>query len=153
MWTSHNTMNDDQNNGTPRVRILVVEDDTPLAMMMVHVLSRAGCDVLVAHTGEKGMELAQENKFDLITLDVDLPDINGFEICSQLKQRHHSRHTPIVFISGRPHEEDVRLAHKLGAVDFIVKPFEVTDFIFRIISHAKPQTGSDAVLATEGVTI
>ncbi|HAO77665.1 MAG TPA: hypothetical protein DCQ92_01580 [Verrucomicrobia subdivision 3 bacterium] len=137
MWTSHNTMNDDQNNGTPRARILVVEDDTPLAMMMVHVLSRAGCDVLVAHTGEKGMELAQENKFDLITLDVDLPDINGFEICSQLKQRHHSRHTPIVFISGRPHEEDVQRGLELGAVDYITKPFDAMDFTSRLLSHIK----------------
>jgi len=130
-------MNDDQNNGTPRARILVVEDDTPLAMMMVHVLSRAGCDVLVAHTGEKGMELAQENKFDLITLDVDLPDINGFEICSQLKQRHHSRHTPIVFISGRPHEEDVQRGLELGAVDYITKPFDAMDFTSRLLSHIK----------------
>jgi len=81
-----------------KAKILIVEDDTPVAMMMVHVLSRAGCDVRVANTGQKGMELARENKFDLITLDVDLPDISGFEICSELKQRHLSCHTPIVFI-------------------------------------------------------
>jgi len=130
-------MDDDQNNMTPKARILVVEDDTPLAMMMVQVLSRAGCDVLVAHTGEKGMKLAQENKFDLITLDVDLPDINGFEVCSQLKHRHHSRHTPIVFISGRPHEEDVQRGLELGAVDYITKPFDAMHFASRLLSHIK----------------
>jgi len=88
------------------VKILIVEDDTPLAMMMASLLTRAGCDVQGAHTGEKAMRLAQESKFDLITLDIDLPDMSGFEICRELKQRHLSRHTPIVLISGRLCEED-----------------------------------------------
>jgi DNA-binding response OmpR family regulator len=123
-----------------KARILIVEGRTSAAMMMVHVLSRAGCDVLVASTGEKGMELAQESKFDLITLNVDLPDASGFEICSELKQRHYSRHTPIIFISERPCEKDRQHGLKLGAVDYIAKPFEVTDFIFRIMSHAKTKS-------------
>ena len=123
-----------------KARILVIEDDTPVAMMMVNVLSRASCDVLVASTGKKGMELAQENKFDLITLDMDLPDINAFEICRELKQRHFSRHASIVFISARSCEEDRQRALELGAVDYITKPFEVTDFIFRFISHTKAKS-------------
>lgn len=85
-----------------KASILIVEDDTPLAMMMVNMLTQAQCDVLVAPSGEKGLELARENKFDLIVLAVDLPDTSGFEVCSELKQRHCSRHTPIVLISGQP---------------------------------------------------
>ena len=119
---------------TGKPKILIVEDDTPLAMMMVHVLSHAGCDVLVASTGKKGLELAQENKFDLITLDVDLPDINGFMICKELKQRHLSRHTPVVFVSGRPSEQNVQRGLEVGAVDYIAKPFGV-EFAPRLLSH------------------
>jgi DNA-binding response OmpR family regulator len=122
-----------------KAKILIIEDDTPVAMMMVHVLSRAGCDALVANTGEKGMELARENKFDLITLDVDLPDISGFEICSELKQRHLSCHTPVVFISGRLCEKDRQRAFDLGAVDYITKPFDTLDFVSRILSRVKPE--------------
>jgi DNA-binding response OmpR family regulator len=117
-------------------RILIVEDDTPLAMMVVSLLTRAGCDTLVARTGEKGMELAFKQKFDLITLDVDLPDMNGFEICRELKQRHLSCHTPIVFVSGRASDEDRKRAHELGAVDFIEKPFGV-EIVSRLVSHVK----------------
>src|SRR5208282_4478304 len=101
-----------------KASILIVENDTPLAMMMVHVLSRVGCDVLIAHTGKKGLELAQENKFNLITLAIDLPDINGFEICSELKQRHFSRHTPVVFASAHATIENQQRALDLGAADF-----------------------------------
>jgi DNA-binding response OmpR family regulator len=81
------------------------------------------------------MELARENKFDLITLDVDLPDISGFEICSELKQRHLSYHTPIVFVSGRPCENDRQRGLDLGAVDYITKPFDARDFVSRLLSQ------------------
>jgi OmpR-family two-component system manganese-sensing response regulator len=122
-----------------KLKILIVEDDVSLAMMMVHVLSRAGCDVQVASTGEKGLELSTESKFDLITLDIDLPGISGLEICRELKQRHISHQTPVVFITGRPSEQDVKRGLELGAVDYIPKPFGV-EFAPRLISHIKPTT-------------
>jgi DNA-binding response OmpR family regulator len=118
-----------------KFKVLVVEDDLPVAMMMVHLLTHAGCDVEMAPTGRKGLELTQEISFDLITLDIDLPDTNGFEICRELKQRHVSRHIPVVMISGRSLEENLRQTVEVGAVDYISKPFDVTDYIFRIISH------------------
>jgi DNA-binding response OmpR family regulator len=116
-------------------RILIVEDDTPLAMMMVSLLMRAGCDVQTAWNAEKAMRLAQDEDFDLITLDVDLPSTNGFEICSRLKENLRSSDTPIVFVSGRPHAEDRQRAFELGADDYITKPFETFEFAPRILSH------------------
>jgi two-component system alkaline phosphatase synthesis response regulator PhoP len=120
-----------------KTKILIVEDDLPLAMMMAFLLTRAGCDVLTANTGEKGMEMALEKKFDLITLDVDLPDINGFELCHELKQRHFSRQTPVVFVSGRPGEQDVQRGLETGAVDYLTKPFDPQEFTSRLLSHVR----------------
>lgn len=119
---------------------MVVEDELPLAMMMVHLLTRAGCDVEMAPTGRKGLELAQEIQFDLITLDIDLPDANGFEVCRELKQRHFYRDIPVVMVSGRSPEESMEQTMEVGAVDFISKPFDVTEYIFRIISHLNAGT-------------
>jgi DNA-binding response OmpR family regulator len=118
-----------------KFKVLVVEDELPLAMMMVHLLTHAGCDVEMAPTGRKGLELAQKIQFDLITLDIDLPDANGFEICRQLKERQIYRDIPVVMISGRPLEENMKQTMEVGAVDYISKPFDVTEYIFRIISH------------------
>ena len=123
----------------PKAKILIVEDELPVALFMVALLTHAGCEVEVAPTGKKGMELAQENRFDLITLDVDLPDANGFEICRELKQRHISRHTPIVFISGRVCEGDQQRGRDVGAADYIIKPFAALDFARRLLSHIKRQ--------------
>ena len=122
-----------------KTKILVVETDTPLAMMMVSLLAHAGCDVMVANTGEKGMELAQENKFDLIVLDMDFPDISGFEVCSKLKERHLSRHTPTVFISRQLNEEGQQHGLDLGAVECITKPLDPSAFVRRILALATPK--------------
>jgi DNA-binding response OmpR family regulator len=130
-------------------KILVVEDDTAAAMMMVHVLSRAGCDVVVAATGKEGMGLAQESEFDLIALDIDLPDINGFQICGELKQRHLSRHTPVVFISDHTTIEDQQHGLELGAADYITKPLDPSDFVQRILIHAKKRNESAGIIQNE----
>ena len=135
---------------TGKAKILVVEDQTSVAMMMVFLLTRAGCDVAAAWNAEKALQLAQAGVFDLITLDVSLPGMNGFELCRRLKQNPRLSETPVVFVSGQLGEEEVQRALELGAVDCIEKPFEPTDFIFRIISHAKPNRSFDTVPATEG---
>ena len=62
-----------------KVKILVVEDEMPVALMMVFLLTRVGYDVTTATNGKKGIELASRTRFDVITLDMDLPDIKGFE--------------------------------------------------------------------------
>jgi len=69
--------------------------------MLESLLIQAGFDVQLAAQGHQGMEIAQDRRFDLILLSANLPDINGFEICAELKQRHISRRTPIVFLSHR----------------------------------------------------
>jgi DNA-binding response OmpR family regulator len=81
--------------------------------------------------------LVQAHRFDLITLDIDMPGQNGFEVCRQLKQDPRWQHIPVVFVSGRHSEDDSRRGFELGAADYITKPFEATDFIFRVVSCAR----------------
>jgi DNA-binding response OmpR family regulator len=88
-------------NMSGMAKILIVEDDTPVAMMIAYLLTRAQCEVAFAHTAKKGMQLAEGGNFDLITLDVDLPDGNGFQLCSRLKEHLRLRDTPVVFVSAR----------------------------------------------------
>jgi DNA-binding response OmpR family regulator len=118
-------------------KILIVEDEMPLAMLMINVLTMVGCDVEAVHTGKKALEKAAQTKFDLITLDISLPDADGFLLCKELKERHISRHTPVIFISASPHDEDRKQSLKLGAVDYIEKPFNAGNFVSRLLSHIK----------------
>lgn len=135
-----------------KTKILVVDDETSVALMIVVLLTRAGCNAQTAWNAEKALRLAQNDTFDLITLDVNMPGANGFEICRQLKQIPHLRDTPVIFVSGNISKEDQQRALELGAVDYISKPFEVTDFIFRIKSHAKVKTHFVPTSVSEGAT-
>ena len=121
-------------------RILVVENETPTAMMIVSLLTQIGFDVQVAAKGEKGLAIAQERKFDLILLDTHLPDISGLKICAELKQRHLSYRTPIIFLSDQHGEEYHEQALELGATDFIEKPFDAKEFTSRVLSYLEEST-------------
>lgn len=119
------------------VKILIVEDDMPVAMMIAYLLTRAQCEVAFAHTAKKGMQLAEAGDFDLITLDVDLPDGNGFNLCGHLKAHPRLSDTPIVFVSARCLIEDQQHGLELGAADYITKPFETLEFAPRLLSHVR----------------
>jgi DNA-binding response OmpR family regulator len=118
-------------------KILVVEDQPAVSETMIYLLKQAGCEAVGAKTGTEGMRLAQAGEFDLITLDIDLPDISGLEVCRRLKRNPRLCHTPVIFVSGRLCEGNRQHCFELGAADYIVKPFDALVFVSRIFSHLK----------------
>jgi DNA-binding response OmpR family regulator len=137
---------------TGKPRILIVEDDTPVAMMIAYLLTRAKCEVAIARTAKKGMQLAEGGNFDLITLDVDLPDGNGFNVCSRLKEHPRLCDTPVVFVSARCLIEDQQHGLDVGAADYITKPFETFEFAPRLLSHIKSQNDFNSCAVSESLT-
>jgi DNA-binding response OmpR family regulator len=135
-----------------RAKILVIENDMPFALLVVELL-RGECDVEIATTAKRGIQLAKTENYDLITLDVDLPDGNGFSLCSRLKQDPHLCDTPIVFMSGRACLEDQQHGLDAGAADYITKPFEIFEFAPRLLSHIKPRTNFHFAAKSESATI
>jgi CheY-like chemotaxis protein len=98
---------------TGKTRILVVEDEPGVSMMMAYLLTQAGCEVQTAWNAKRGMKLAQTQDFDLITLDATLPGISGFEICRRLTENPFFQ-TPIIFVSGQSCDQDVQYGLELG---------------------------------------
>jgi len=131
-----------------KAKILAIESDVPFAMFLIELL-RDECEVEVATTVKKGMQMVETENFDLITLDVDLPDGNGFELCSRLKQHSRLCDTPIIFVSGRCTLEDQQRGLDVGAADYITKPFETFEFVTRLLSHIKAKPGSDFIAISE----
>jgi DNA-binding response OmpR family regulator len=116
-------------------RILVIEDELQLSRLLLIVLKRGGFAACAAATGTDGLRLTEEQKFDLILSDIDLPDIDGFEICRRIKQNPKLRHVPIILMSGRLAEGNVALALTLGAIDYVSKPFRVETILSKISAH------------------
>ena len=123
-------------------KILVVEDEISLVMMMTFLLVRAGYAVEAACNVEKALWLAENIEFDLITLDINIPGGSGFEIFRRLKQLPHLKDTPVIFVSGCAVPENKQRGLELGAADFVEKPFDVSDFLSRISACLKPQNES-----------
>jgi DNA-binding response OmpR family regulator len=127
----------------PKAKILIVEDESSVAMTMRFLLGLAGCEAEIAATRAKAIQMAQSGSFDLITLDINLRGANGFEVCRELKENSRLRDTPIVFVSGNCCLEDQQRGLDAGAVDYITKPFETFEFAPRLLSHIKSSRALD----------
>ena len=111
-------------NDTYQPKILIVEDSPPQAIKLKMGLENNGCHVYWADTGLGGLDIAQQNYCDLIVLDIELPDINGFEACRRLKSDLELAQTPVVMLTTRDRAEDVMNGLEMGAIDYIPKdPF------------------------------
>ena len=112
------------------MRLLVVEDDALLAEGLIDVLTRAGHAVEHATTGKGADRLLTDKEFDLVVLDVGLPDIDGFEVLRRLRTRRAS--TCVLVLTARDAIEDRVRGLDLGAEDYLTKPFSVTEFEARV---------------------
>jgi two-component system copper resistance phosphate regulon response regulator CusR len=100
-------------------RILVVEDEKQLSGVLFLKLTNAGFDVTVADNGTIALDLLRKNFYDLVTLDLIMPGLNGFDVLEGLKKQNIK--FPVVMLSNLNQSEDVQKAKELGAVDFILK--------------------------------
>jgi len=113
--------------GEPRV--LVVEDEEAIAEGLALNLGLKGYRVDVAHDGRRGYDEAASGGYDLIVLDVRLPDMDGFEVCRRL--RAENVFTPILILTARSQPDDVVYGLKVGADDYVVKPFDLAELLAR----------------------
>ena len=113
---------DSRGDGAVRLRVLLVEDDASMRMLCRFNLEASGFEVVSAVSGAEGIERAQSGGFDLILLDVMLPDLGGFEVARRLQSGETA--APIIFVSARGSKEDVERGRAAGAIDYVVKPFD-----------------------------
>lgn len=111
-------------------RILLVEDEPGLVMTLSDRLRNEGYVVEAAGDGESGLRRATSESYDLIILDVMLPQRSGLEVCRDLRQRHNQ--TPVIMLTARGQVADKVAGLKLGADDYLSKPFEMAELLARV---------------------
>jgi two-component system, OmpR family, phosphate regulon response regulator PhoB len=117
-------------------KVLLVEDASDMQLMVQSTLG-ASCEVLCAKSLKEAEELLTKERFDLMVLDVVLPDGNGFEFCKTIKARSELENLAIIFLTGENQVNDRVLGFDLGADDYVVKPFEPNEFRARVLSKLK----------------
>jgi two-component system copper resistance phosphate regulon response regulator CusR len=113
-------------------RILVVEDEAKIANLLKRGLEEEGYEVDVAADGAEGLNLALGRTYDLLVLDIGLPELDGMEVCRQLRDK--GRLTPVIFLTARDSVHDKVLGLDLGADDYLTKPFAFEELLARIRS-------------------
>ncbi len=112
--------------------ILVVDDTQPNLHLLITMLTRKGYEISGVDNGADALLDIQQKIPDLVLLDINMPQMNGFEICQQLKSSDRTRDIPIIFISARDEVLDKIQAFAVGGVDYITKPFQVAEVLARI---------------------
>jgi two-component system, OmpR family, phosphate regulon response regulator PhoB len=134
-------MANDRRWGVMAERVLIVDDEADLLKLVDFNFRAAGFQTLTARGGVQALELARLHLPDLILLDLMLPDLQGTEVCRQLKQSEATRHIPIIFLTAKGDEIDRVVGFELGADDYVTKPFSTRELILRAKAVLKRQSG------------
>jgi DNA-binding response OmpR family regulator len=113
-------------------KILVIEDEKDIQELLQLYLKRDGYDVHIAKDGETGLRKASQERYDLILLDLMLPQMDGLDICRNLRSRPQTTDIPIIMITAKAEESDRIVGLEIGADDYITKPFSPREVLARI---------------------
>ena len=113
-------------------KILIVDDEKNIVEALKYNLEREGFRVITAHDGLKALEFARRELPDLILLDWMLPEMDGLDVCRQLKGEAKTRHIPIIMLTVRAQETDKVLGLEMGADDYVTKPFGARELVARV---------------------
>ncbi len=109
--------------------ILVVEDDKDMNELICAVLSEAGYKTISVHTGEKGIERAHQDKPDLVLLDIELPKMDGIEVCRSITTHEETKSIPVIMVTIKRELSTKLSSYIAGARRFITKPFGVEELV------------------------
>lgn len=113
-------------------KILIIEDEESIAELEKDYLELSGFQVETANSGDIGLKMALEKEFNLIILDLMLPEVDGFEICRQVREK---KNTPILMVSAKKDDIDKIRGLGLGADDYMTKPFSPSEMVARVKAH------------------
>ena len=131
------------------IQVLIVEDEKPISSLIRLSLTKEGCACTCAYDGAQAADLLERNRYDLILLDVMLPEVDGFELMEYIRPLE----IPVIFLTAKGALADRVKGLRLGAEDYIVKPFEVVELLARVDVVLRRYQKRDAVLEVGGLRI
>jgi PleD family two-component response regulator len=117
--------------------ILVVDDITANVQVISVMLKTRGYKVVPALGGKQALQIIRDNPPDLILLDINMPEMDGYEVCEQLKADETLKEIPVIFITGLTETADMVKGFSMGAVDYIAKPFQIEEVCARVKTHLR----------------
>ena len=136
--------------------ILIIEDESSLANVLAYNLTKGGFEVLVAGDGKEGLRLARSASPDLVILDLMLPEVDGLEVCRQLRGDAKTQDIRILMLTAKSEEVDEIVGFRLGADDYVSKPFKLQPLLHRVkalLRRSTKQEQAGDVVSVSGIEI
>jgi len=116
-------------------KILIVDDVPKNIELAANILQTKNYNITFAKSGQSALEKVESIDFDLILLDVMMPEMDGFEVCEKLKSSEKTKDIPVIFVTAKSETENVVKGFELGAVDYVTKPFQTEELLARVKTH------------------
>lgn len=127
--------------------LILIVDDVPQNLQILRsTLQKSNYRIAAANNGEVALRYLQKNVPDLILLDVMMPMINGFDVCKQIKEQERLKDIPVIFLTARTEKDDVITGFNAGGVDYITKPFNMSELMSRVKTHISLKKARDTIL-------
>lgn len=130
---------------TQSSKVLIVDDEPKNIQVLANTLSREGYQIEYATNGDDAIDWVKNGHFDLILLDIMMPEIDGFQTCEQIKNNEESGDIPIIFLTAKTDKESIVKGFKSGGTDYITKPFNEEELLARVNTHIKLQKSKNAI--------
>ena len=137
-------MKNDNTTGTPL--ILIVDDNPKNLQILGNYLQEEGYLVEFALNGASALDWIKQSEFDLILLDIMMPEMDGFEVCKIIKSNPVYQKIPVIFLTAKIDTESIVTGFDLGAVDYIIKPFNQKELIARVKTQIEIKRGRDEIV-------
>jgi signal transduction histidine kinase len=118
-----------------RPKVLIVDDVTKNIQLVANFLKQAGYEINYSISGINALNHVKNESFDLILLDIMMPEMDGFEVCQKLKENPSTRDIPVIFLTAKTDIESITKAFEVGGVDFVTKPFNRAELLARVNTH------------------
>ena len=117
-----------------KILVLVADDEANLLLLLKDNFEEYGFEVITAVNGEEALQKTIAEKPNMIILDVEMPKLNGFQVCERIRQNPNFKDVPILIFSAYTQPEDIKKGLALGADDYVTKPFKIKDLIATVLS-------------------
>ncbi len=138
-------------NNTNKGRILIVDDNPKNIQVLGNILNDNQYTVEIALGGKEALEWLKDEQFDLLLLDIMMPEINGFEVCKNVRSNSDLDLMPIIFLSAKTDKDSTVQGFNLGGQDYITKPFDIPELLARVSTHIDLKKSKEEVVKTNNV--
>lgn len=124
-------------------QILIVDDILENVQLAGTILQQENYSISISTSGKEALKIAEQRKFDLILLDIMMPEMDGFEVCRRLKENNVTKDIPVIFLTAKSEVDSIKKGFQIGAQDYVTKPFSIEELLARVKTHIELKEQKD----------